>query len=161
MTRRSLWLSIGLVLFTALASAPGRGEAKLAIGGYDPVAYFTDGKPVRGDPAIEYVWHDARWRFASTAHRDLFSHDPEHYAPQYDGYCAMGVSRETDAHKDTPDPESWAIVDGKLYLTHGPQALAKWRENNSVNISRGDRNWSEVKKQSVVYDGYPKINGTQ
>ena len=105
------------LLFVTLSGSTARGdEPKLSISGYDPVAYFTDGKPVPGKSDLEYLWHKLRWRFASSEHRDLFSKDPERYAPQYDGYCAMGASIDAAAHKDTVDPEAWAIVDGKLYL---------------------------------------------
>src|SRR5580704_3658263 len=101
------------LLFTALfASTSQADEPRLSISGYDPVAYFTDGKPVPGKAEFEYVWHKSRWRFASGEHRDLFIKDPDRYAPQYDGYCAMGASFEAAAHKDTVDPEAWTIVDG-------------------------------------------------
>ena len=130
-------------------TALGEGT-RLSIGGYDPVAYFTDGKPVPGKTEFEYVWHDARWRFASAAHRDLFIKDPEHYAPQYDGYCAMGIAGLAVAapHKDTVDPEAWAIVDGKLYLTHTMRTMEeRWRLNTAENIKRADENWSTVEHQ--------------
>ena len=111
-------LSFGLV-FASLFSSAARGDgARLSISGYDPVAYFTDGKPVQGKPDLEYLWHRLRWRFAKVSHRDMFVKDPDRYAPQYDGYCAMGASGDAAAHKDTVDPEAWAIVDGKLYFTH-------------------------------------------
>ena len=130
-------------------TALGEGT-RLSIGGYDPVAYFTDGKPVPGKTEFEYVWHDARWRFASAAHRDLFIKDPEHSAPQYDGYCAMGIAGLAVAapHKDTVDPEAWAIVDGKLYLTHTMRTMEeRWRPNTVENIKRADENWSAVEHQ--------------
>ena len=123
-------------------------EARLSISGYDPVAYFTDGKPVPGSSEFEYVWHDAHWRFASAAHRDLFVANPEHFAPQYDGYCAMGASLDKGAHKDTVDPNAWAIVDGKLYLTHTTRSLARWQQNAAENITRADENWSTVEHQA-------------
>ena len=111
-------LSFGLV-FASLFSSAARGDgARLSISGYDPVAYFTDGKPIQGKPDLEYLWHRLRWRFAKVSHRDMFVKDPDRYTPQYDGYCAMGASNDTTAHKDTVDPEAWAIVDGKLYFTH-------------------------------------------
>ena len=122
---------------------PGR-RAGLSISGYDPVAYFTDGKPVPGKPDLEYLWHKLRWRFASAEHRDLFSKDPEHYAPQYDGYCAMGAAERRAAHKDTVDPEAWAIVDGKLYLVHNSYWLAKWQEQAKEYIKRADADWQVV-----------------
>src|SRR5246500_5266359 len=96
-----------------LAPAAQSEEPRLSISGYDPVAYFTDGKPVQGKPEFEYSWHRLRWRFVDGEHRELFTRDPKHYAPQYDGYCAMGMSDGGAAHKDTVDPEAWAIVDGK------------------------------------------------
>jgi len=138
-------------LFGLLASLLGASawgdEARLSISGYDPVAYFTDGKPVPGSSEFEYLWHDARWRFASAAHRDLFIKDPEHYAPQYDGYCAMGVAWQ-QPHKDTVDPNAWTIVDGKLYLTHTTRSLAAWQEKAAENIKRADQNWSTVEHQA-------------
>ncbi len=107
------------LLFVALFGSTARGdEPRLSISGYDPVAYFTDGRPVRGKAEFEHVWRKLRWRFASGEHRDLFVKHPQRYAPQYDGYCAMGAAIEAAAHKDTVDPEAWAIVDGKLYLVH-------------------------------------------
>ena len=141
--------SAGLLwLFVALSGSAARGEeVRLSISGYDPVAYFTDGKPVPGGSEFEYVWHDARWRFASAAHRDLFVKDPEHYAPQYDGYCAMGVAF-SEPHKDTVDPNAWAIIDGKLYLNHTTHALEAWSQNAAANIKTGDENWSTVKTQA-------------
>ena len=89
-------------------------------------------------------WHKLRWRFASGEHRDLFTKDPQRYAPQYDGYCAMGASNEAAAHKDTVDPEAWAIVDGKLYLVHNRYWLEQWREQAKEYIKRADASWQVV-----------------
>ena len=127
-------------LFVSMLGPVAWGEeARLSISGYDPVAYFTDGKPVPGSSEFEYVWHDARWRFSSPAHRELFVVNPERYAPQYDGYCAMGASLEKGAHKDTVDPNAWAIVDGKLYLTHTTRSLARWKEKPPKTSSEPTR----------------------
>jgi enamine deaminase RidA (YjgF/YER057c/UK114 family) len=134
---------VGLFAIVLATAAQGE-EPRLSISGYDPVAYFTDGKPVQGKTEFEYLWNKLRWRFASGEHRDLFVKDPNRYAPQYDGYCAMGVAW-TDPHKDTVDPEAWAIVDGKLYLTHTVRGLDGWRENAGENIKTADNNWSAVK----------------
>ena len=136
----------GLLLATGLSPSARSEEPKLSISGYDPVAYFTDGKPVQGKSEIEHLWHKLRWRFASSEHREMFAKDPDHYAPQYDGYCAMGVAETGGvAHKDTVDPEAWAIVDGKLYLTHMPQAIDDWRQNPADLIKQADANWVAVK----------------
>ena len=136
----------GLLLATGLSPSARSEEPKLSISGYDPVAYFTDGKPVQGKSEIEHLWHKLRWRFASSEHREMFAKDPDHYAPQYDGYCAMGVAETGGvAHKDTVDPEAWAIVDGKLYLTHMPQGMDDWRQNPAAFIKQADANWTAVK----------------
>ena len=75
------------------AASPAAAEAPLAIKGYDPVAYFTDGKPTPGRPGLEYQWDEHTWRFASADHRDRFKADPVRYAPQFGNYCAMALSK--------------------------------------------------------------------
>src|ERR1700733_7911508 len=110
-------LLVGLSLAVLFAASAFGDELRLAIGGYDTVAYFTDAKAVPGNPEFKYAWHDATWQFASAAHRDLFIADPEHYAAQFEGHCAMGVSYES-GHKDTVDPEAWTIINGRLFVNH-------------------------------------------
>ena len=141
------WATLFALLAFLLGPMAWGDEARLSISGYDPVAYFTDGKPVPGSSDFEYLWHDARWRFASAAHRDLFIKDPEHYAPQYDGYCAMGVAWP-QPHKDTVDPNAWAVVEGKLYLTHTTRSLAAWQQKAAENIKTADQNWPTVEHQA-------------
>jgi enamine deaminase RidA (YjgF/YER057c/UK114 family) len=135
---------VGLLSATLLVPTARGDEPRLSISGYDPVAYFTDGKPIQGKAEFEYLWHKLRWRFANGEHRDLFVKEPSRYAPQYDGYCAMGVSNDDAAHKDTVDPEAWAIVDGKLYLTHNEHWLEVWREHSEEYIKRADASWQAV-----------------
>jgi enamine deaminase RidA (YjgF/YER057c/UK114 family) len=143
-SRPNLFAALVMVLLAAVLAPNARSEEpKLSISGYDPVAYFTDGKPVQGKTEFEYLWHKLRWRFADSAHRELFVKEPDRYAPQYDGYCAMGVAWAYP-HKDTVDPEAWAVVDGKLYLTHTPRSLDAWRENAAENIKTANGNWSTV-----------------
>src|ERR1700747_3685756 len=125
----------GLMFVPLLGLTARADEPRLSISGYDPVAYFTDGRPIPGKEEYEYLWHHSRWRFASSEHRDLFSKNPQ----QYDGYCAMGAAEDlAAAHKDTVDPNAWAIVDGKLYLLHNTFWLAKWREKAAGDIKRDD-----------------------
>jgi enamine deaminase RidA (YjgF/YER057c/UK114 family) len=140
---------LALLFATVFARTAWGDEQRLSISGYDPVAYFTDGKPVQGKPEFEYSWHRLRWRFVSGEHRDLFTRDPKHYAPQYDGYCAMGASDGEAAHKDTVDPEAWAIVDGKLYLTHDRYWMQVWRESAKEHIRQADQDWEVVKDLPV------------
>jgi enamine deaminase RidA (YjgF/YER057c/UK114 family) len=136
---------LGLLAASLPATSARADDIDLSISGYDPVAYFTDGRPVQGKPDLDYVWHRLRWRFASTDHRDLFIKDPQRYAPQYDGYCAMGAAADSDAHKDTVDPLAWTIVDGKLYLVHdGTYWLGKWRDHAKDYIKRADADWQTL-----------------
>src|SRR5712671_6732029 len=136
---------VGLLFVTVFVPPVLGDESRVSISGYDPVAYFTDGKPVQGKTEFEYLWHKLRWRFASGEHRESFAKDPDRYTPQYDGYCAMGAAADAAAHKDTVDPEAWAIVDGKLYLTHMRQAMEDWRQNPAEYIKQADANWAAVK----------------
>jgi YHS domain-containing protein len=110
----------------------------VAIEGYDPVAYFTDGKPVEGSKAHTFAWQGATWRFASAEHRALFAADPEKYAPQYGGYCAYAVG---NGYTAGIDPEAWTIHDGKLYLNYDLEVQAKWLADRDALIAKADLNW--------------------
>ena len=116
-------------------------EERLAIKGYDPVAYFTDGKPTPGQPEHEIAWRDAKWRFASAQHRELFLKEPEKYAPQYGGYCAYGVAV---GKKFEVDPEAWAIVDGRLYLNSSKGVHKDWLADKTAMIKAAEARWPEV-----------------
>jgi hypothetical protein len=132
-----LLLACLMLGFAALAADSG---ARLAIKGYDPVAYFTLGKATPGSSDIAYEWDGTRWQFADAAHRDLFQRDPEAYAPQYGGYCALGM---TAGNRGEPNPEVWAIVDGKLYFNYDEPTQDEWRQNEAANIAQADRVWAE------------------
>ncbi len=140
----------GLALALALGVlAPGahaidsvfshRGKA---IRGYDPVAYFTEGRPVEGSGEFTAEWMGATWRFASAANRDAFQADPGRYAPQYGGYCAWAVSQGYTA---SIDPEAWRIVGDKLYLNYSKSVQGRWEKDIPGNIAKGDRNWPGLK----------------
>ena len=113
-----------------------------AIRGYDPVAYFTEGKAVKGNENLTYHWHDADWYFSSTQNLNSFSKNPDKYVPQYGGYCAYGLS---EGHKAPTDPDAWTIVDGKLYLNYSKDVRTKWRENEKERIEKADKNWPQLK----------------
>ncbi|MEM7479986.1 MAG: YHS domain-containing (seleno)protein [Acidobacteriota bacterium] len=113
----------------------------VAIRGYDPVAYFAAGEPVKGSDDFAHQWMGAEWRFASAENRDLFAADPEKYAPQYGGYCAYAVSRGKTA---SIDPEAWRIVDDKLYLNYNAKIQAQWEEDQAANIEKADEHWPRL-----------------
>ena len=113
----------------------------VAIDGWDPVAYFLDGKPVEGRREHSVEWNGATWRFASAAHRELFVQAPEKYAPQYGGYCAWAVSQGYTAGID---PEAWRIENGRLYLNYSPEVQKKWAADIPGNVAKGDANWPNL-----------------
>jgi YHS domain-containing protein len=116
---------------------------KTAIHGYDPVAYFTDAKPVPGKEDFEFEWMGAKWRFATAEHREAFKTAPEKYAPHYGGYCAYAVSQ---GHVADIDPNAWSIVDGKLYLNYDADVQKKWKADIPGYIMKADKNWPGVLK---------------
>lgn len=139
----ALFLLLTPLALPALAVDPihtGRFN-NVAIGGYDPVAYFTDSAAVEGEKRFTYTWQGADWRFASAEHRDLFAADPEKYAPQYGGYCAYAASKGKIAGSD---PEIWTVREGKLYLNYSKSIGEKWSAEISANIARGDENWPRL-----------------
>ena len=113
----------------------------LAIGGYDPVAYFTQGKPVKGKSAHKVMWKGAVWTFASAAHREAFEADPRRYAPQFGGYCAYAVSRGYTAKTD---PKAWKVHEGRLYLNYSTQVRTLWSRDIPGNIALARGNWPGV-----------------
>ncbi|MEO0573961.1 MAG: YHS domain-containing (seleno)protein [Pseudomonadota bacterium] len=114
-----------------------------ALSGYDTVAYFTDGKPVKGSKKFSTKHNGAKWLFASAANRDAFVANPEKYAPQYGGYCAWAVSQGYTA---SGDPTVWAIVDDKLYVNYNDDVGATWRKDPVGFIKLADTNWPNVLK---------------
>jgi YHS domain-containing protein len=129
---------------TALARSPEVYTGILsgmAVGGYDPVAYFLEGKPVEGRRDISLTWKGVTWRFANEKNRDAFKANPETYAPQYGGHCAWAVSRGYTAKGD---PRYWKIVGGKLYLNYDARVQKDWERDIPGHIVNSDKNWPNV-----------------
>ena len=148
-TRR--YVFVAALLTAGLVAAPPPAAAKdpvytgtfssLAVSGYDPVAYFTAGKPVKGSRRHEYKWNGATWRFSTPQNLASFQADLEAYAPQYGGYCAWAVSQGYTASSDV---QAWRIVDGKLYLNYSASVQQTWEEDVPGNITKADANWPKV-----------------
>ena len=111
----------------------------VAISGYDPVAYFTEGQPTEGSGDITHSWGGATWQFASVENQQAFAANPEKYAPQYGGFCAWAVAAKDDLVKT--DPEVWAVKDGKLYLNYSDSVQQKWDKDRDGFIAEGDDHW--------------------
>ena len=105
----------------------------VALRGYDPVAYFTESKPVKGSPAYQAAHRGSTFNFAS----------------QYDGFCAYGTAA---GYKAAIDPAAYSIVDGKLYLNYNADIQKKWRADIPGYIAKADKNWPTVVTQTKVYD---------
>ena len=113
----------------------------VAIRGYDPVAYFLDGKPVPGKDEFTSEWMGAKWKFASQDHLDKFKAEPAKYAPQYGGYCAYGVA---NGKAVKIEPEQWTIVDGKLYLNYDADINKTWRADRGNYIRQADSKFGSL-----------------
>lgn len=155
--RTTTGLLLGLAaLLPALAAPPintfGEGggffsdppRTEVAIRGYDPVAYFLDGKPVKGSAQFVHTWMGAKWQFASQDHLDRFKAEPAKYAPQYGGYCAYGVAV---GNVVKIEPDQWSIVDGKLYLNYDADVSKKWNRDRAGYISKADSQFPSLLKK--------------
>ena len=110
----------------------------VVIKGYDSVAYFNQGEPVKGNKKFQVAWEGATWRFANAANLETFTSDPEKYAPRYGGYCAYGVATESLYNID---PNAWSIVDGVLYLNKSLSVRELWRKDIPGYIEKANSNW--------------------
>ena len=119
----------------------------VAIKGYDPVAYFIQPHPVKGSPRFSADYLGSTFYFSTMTNRDAFTAHPEQFIPQYAGYCALGVAK---GYKAAIDPESFTIVDGKLYLNYSPSVMARWRTDIPGYIRQADSNWPEVSAHTKV-----------
>ena len=113
----------------------------VALHGYDPVAYFTAGAPTKGQAMFSTSWNGATFHFASAANRDAFVAQPDAYAPQYGGYCAMGVA---GGAKFDIDPTAWRVENGRLYLNKDPRTQKVWLRDVPGNIAKADSKWPTV-----------------
>lgn len=120
------------------------GASKIAVSGYDTVAFFTDAKPVNGSPAITAEYQGATWFFASEEHKALFAAHPEKYAPQCGGFCAYGVSVGALFPVDI---STWQVRNEKLYLNLNQDILKKFNADFDANVAKADKNWPTLAKK--------------
>lgn len=134
-------LILNFIALPALVLADLAEFSTVGIGGYDPVAYFKEGKAMKGNG-----WHVAYHKgvtyvFANKMNRKTFEADPEKYLPAYGGYCAYGVAV---GKKFVTDPEVWKIVEGTLYLNLDKAIQSKWNEDIPGYIKKADANWPKI-----------------
>jgi YHS domain-containing protein len=115
-----------------------------AINGYDVVAYFKEGKPVKGVAEFTISYKGVNWLFSNKENAEQFKSHPEKYEPQYGGYCAFGCSR---GYKAKTSPDAWTIVDGKLYLNYNTDVRDTWNKDQPAYIRKADANWIDIKNK--------------
>ncbi|WP_281033430.1 MULTISPECIES: YHS domain-containing (seleno)protein [unclassified Mesorhizobium] len=145
----------------ALAAVAGAGSAfaddsvntgyfgGVALMGYDTVAYFTEGKAVKGSDEFSYEWLGTPWHFASKEHQEMFMSEPAKYAPQYGGYCAGEVAGSGSVTVNI-DPEAFKIIDEKLYLIYDQGNADAFADNATDQIPTADVNWPVVEAKLAV-----------
>jgi YHS domain-containing protein len=109
-----------------------------AINGFDAVAYFTSNEAIEGNKKYSYHWKNATWNFSTSKNKELFLKYPEKYAPQYGGSCSFAVSQGFSANSD---PNSYEIINGKLYLFSDQKVKLTWKEYQQDNILKCEANW--------------------
>lgn len=132
------------LLLTALSTVASAKELQnldrngVAIQGYDPVAFFTDNRPVKGNAQFQSEYRGAKYYFASSEHKAAFDKEPAKYEPQFGGYCAYGASQ---GHKAPVKIEAWQIVNGRLLMQYGLGVKDDFNKDQQNNLSKADRNW--------------------
>lgn len=121
------------------------GASGVAINGYDPVAFFTQKRPVNGDFEIKSTHRGATYYFASRQHRAMFEKNPDKYAPQCGGYCAFGVSKGALFPVDI---NTWQIHQGKLYLNLNQDIVKMFNQGIDKNIRKANNNWPRLVGQN-------------
>lgn len=133
-----LTLGLALPVFAQTKTLLNLDKTGLAIQGYDPVAFFTDNQPVKGDAKFTASYHGATYRFATADHQKTFEADPAKYEPQFGGYCAYGVSRNKLVEIDV---QAFQIVGGKLFLQYSKSVRETFNKDTTGNLAKADANW--------------------
>jgi YHS domain-containing protein len=141
-----LALSLSGIAFAGDKTLLNLDKDGLALQGYDPVAFFTDNKPVKGDPRYVSINKGATYYFASAEHRDRFNRDPGKYAPQFGGYCAYAVSKGKIAPVEI---DAFAIVDGRLLMQYDKKVRDTFAQDAKGNLEKADRNWPGVVEKNA------------
>ncbi len=122
-------------------------ENKVAILGYDPVGYFTQGKAIKGKKEISTSYQGVTYKFSSTENKETFLKNPLKYEPQYGGWCAYAMG---SANKKVEiNPETFKIIDGKLYLFYNAyfnNTLKSWNPDEANLKVKADNNWKKIYK---------------
>jgi YHS domain-containing protein len=138
--------AVGLLLLCGQAAFAGDffESEGLALRGYDPIAYFETKVPTPGKLEHSVEYRGSKFLFASAANREKFAANPEKYAPQYGGFCALGTA---NGYKVGTQPDAFKVVDGKLYFNYDRKVLELWSKDIPGYIAKANVNWPDVAKQ--------------
>jgi YHS domain-containing protein len=145
-------ISIAFLTFAAVASNLLAGQVVnvdqngVALQGYDPVAYFTDGRPIKGTQELAASYNGATYYFASAEHKAQFEREPGKYAPSFGGFCAFAVSRGTTAPTSV---DAFQIINGHLVLQNNKDVLKRWQEDPKGNFEKAEANWRQIGQQNA------------
>jgi YHS domain-containing protein len=128
------------VAFAVAQTSTTASGARIALEGYDPLSYFDPGRPAKGSSKFQFAFDDAVYWFESADHQAKFAVDPERYAPQFGGYCAVALA---SGEKVEADPHAWAISNGKLYVFGAKEGVAEFKKNQAGIISQANSNWQK------------------
>lgn len=123
------------------------GSKQVAISGYDPVSYFSSSKPKIGKPEFEAVFQGVKYNFSSLENKEAFLKNPQKYEPQYGGWCAYAMGN--DGSKVEIDPETYKILNGKLYLFYNKyftNTLKLWNKDENNLFTKAESNWNKIYK---------------
>ena len=136
--------STNTIAQTALRQKNFNLSKGVAIDGYDPVSYYK-GKPVKGSASISYVHDGITYHFANAANLAAFKQNPYGYEPQYGGWCAYAMG--STGEKVEVDPETYKIINGKLYLFYNHlfnNTLKTWNKDEGGLKPKADANWQKI-----------------
>lgn len=120
---------------------PNVDKNGVGIEGYDPVAFFTDGKPVLGKEEFHVTYRGVIYRFASAEHQAMFEKAPAKYEPQFGGYCAYGVAQ---GHLAPGKVEAFQIVNGQLLMQYNSRARDEFNKDQQANLNAAQSKWQTL-----------------
>lgn len=145
-----LQFSIFFFLNFAISQTNPIGKNNLAVGGYDLVSYFKNNKAAKGEKIFEVINNGNKYHFINQENKLSFAKNPSQYLPQCDGYCAYGVSENNT--KVSINPETFKIINGKLYLFYNDSFLGKrtntltlWNQDEKLQLSKIESAWNKLK----------------
>lgn len=116
----------------------------VGIQGYDPVAFFKQGKPVKGSAEFHSSYKGATYYFASAEDKAAFDGNPAKYEPQFGGFCAYGVSQ---GHLAPVKIEATQVVNGRLLMQYDIDVKNEFNKDQAGNLAKADKNWSSLSKE--------------